>query len=393
MPLAHRRHRGGLRAASGAPLQRVTQAGDQEPADEGGIAEAHLGLGRVDVDVDLFGGNLQEQGQDGVTIARQHVGIGAAHRADQQAVLHRAAIDEQVLVIGDPAIEGRQPRDAGQPRDRAGAEPPLRLDRHALVGQFAGDQLGDPPGQALAPLDRQGTAPVVFQHEAHVGPRHGQAADDVEAGGIFGAGGTEELAAGRDAGKQVRHADAGARRQCGGSVQHHVAVIDHPLPPLGMASGPALDGQPGDAGDRRQGLAAETQGGDQLDRLVGQLGRGVALQRERHLRPVHAAAVIRDLDQVESATGQPHRDLPRPGIDRVLDQLLQGGRRTLDHLARGDAVDQGLRQAADRGHRAVLGRKGRERHQLTTKRPEFEPTVPPVPAFRDKILAFAAALR
>ena len=34
------------------------------------------------------------------------------------------------------------------------------------------------------------------------------------------------------------------------------------------------------------------------------------------------------------------------GIDRVLDQLLDRTRRTLDHLARGDAVDQGRGQAA-----------------------------------------------
>ena len=41
----------------------------------------------------------------------------------------------------------------------------------------------------------------------------------------------------------------------------------------------------------------------------------------------------------------------RAGIDRVLDQFLHGRGRTLDHLARRDAVDQDGIEAAD-GHGA-----------------------------------------
>ena len=39
----------------------------------------------------------------------------------------------------------------------------------------------------------------------------------------------------------------------------------------------------------------------------------------------------------------------RAGIERVLDQFLHDARRTLDHLAGGDAVDDGLGELAD-GH-------------------------------------------
>src|SRR3546814_2769535 len=35
------------------------------------------------------------------------IGIGAAQRADEQPVLHRAPVDEQILMIGNPAIVGR----------------------------------------------------------------------------------------------------------------------------------------------------------------------------------------------------------------------------------------------------------------------------------------------
>jgi hypothetical protein len=44
------------------------------------------------------------------------------------------------------------------------------------------------------------------------------------------------------------------------------------------------------------------------------------------------------------------RNLSRAGVERVFDQLLHGARRTLHHLAGGDAVDDGLGELAD-GHR------------------------------------------
>jgi hypothetical protein len=49
-----------------------------------------------------------------------------------------------------------------------------------------------------------------------------------------------------------------------------------------------------------------------------------------------------------AAVGQ-HIDAARPGVERILDQFLDDARRPLDHLARGDAVDDGLGQRAN-GH-------------------------------------------
>ena len=61
-------------------------------------------------------GNFEEQGRDRVAVAREQVLIGGADRADQQPVLHRPAVDEQILLVGDAAVEGRQADDAAQPR-------------------------------------------------------------------------------------------------------------------------------------------------------------------------------------------------------------------------------------------------------------------------------------
>ena len=46
----------------------------------------------------------------------------------------------------------------------------------------------------------------------------------------------------------------------------------------------------------------------------------------------------------------------RAGVERVLDQLLHRARRPLDHLAGGDAVDDGLGKLAN-GHRATQVRQ------------------------------------
>src|SRR5207302_11149165 len=84
----------------------------------------------------------------------------------------------------------------------------------------------------------------------------------------------------------------------------------------------------------------------------GQLRGAVALDRERELVRGHAGAVVADRDQRLAALAQPDLDAGRAGIDRILDQFLDGRRRALDDLAGGDAVDDDGRQLADRhdGH-------------------------------------------
>ena len=65
--------------------QRLLQRAHDERAHQAGVAEAHLGLGRMHVDVDLARIERHEQRDDRMAVARQIVGIGAAHRADAAA--------------------------------------------------------------------------------------------------------------------------------------------------------------------------------------------------------------------------------------------------------------------------------------------------------------------
>src|SRR3546814_1657699 len=64
-------------------IQGAAQAGHDHAPDQRGIAEAHFGLGGVDIDVDLQRRDVQEEGDDRMPVPRQHVGIGAAHRSEE----------------------------------------------------------------------------------------------------------------------------------------------------------------------------------------------------------------------------------------------------------------------------------------------------------------------
>jgi hypothetical protein len=68
----------------------------------------------MDVDVDLVRGEIEEQRRDRMAVAREHIGVGAAHRADEQLVAHGAAVDEQELLGRGAARIGGQARVAGE---------------------------------------------------------------------------------------------------------------------------------------------------------------------------------------------------------------------------------------------------------------------------------------
>src|ERR1700761_8751840 len=88
--------------------------------------------------------------------------------------------------------------------------------------------------------------------------------------------------------------------------------------------------------------------------IVGrELGRRVPLDGEREVVRLHALAVVFDQDEIGTAGRYCDIDAARPGIERILDQFLDGAGRTLDHFAGGDAVDGSFREAANL-HRAIL---------------------------------------
>ena len=136
----------------------MPQAADDQAPDPGRVAEPDLGLGGVDVDVDLVAGEVDEQGDDRMAVAGEQILIGGPDGADQQPVLHRPAVDEQILMVGDPAVEGRKAGDSAEPGRAA-----VVVDGDAVLVEGAVGQCGDPGRAVLAGLDGEGPAAVMLE--------------------------------------------------------------------------------------------------------------------------------------------------------------------------------------------------------------------------------------
>jgi len=108
--------------------------------------------------------------------------------------------------------------------------------------------------------------------------------------------------------------------------------------------------------DRRQRLAAEPEGADVEEIVVVEFGGGVALHRQHQVVAAHAAAVVGHRDAPPTAALGDHVDAGGTGVESVLHQLLHDAGGTLDDLAGGDAVDDGLGELPDgHGRLAVRG--------------------------------------
>ena len=118
-----------------------------------------------------------------------------------------------------------------------------------------------------------------------------------------------------------------------------------------------VDGQIGDSGDRGQRLAAKAERADIGEIAVGDFGGRVALDGEREIMLVHPGAVIDDADEPAPAFFDGDVDPLRPGVERVFNELLDGGGWALDHFAGGDAVDKNWIETAN-GHFVIPALSG-----------------------------------
>src|SRR5581483_5535710 len=113
-----------------------------------------------------------------------------------------------------------------------------------------------------------------------------------------------------------------------------------------------LQTQPGNGGNRRQGIAAKAQGGDiQKVFCVLDFGRCMALEGEQSVVPDHPAAVINDLNELLASSLNLNLDSRGTRIQRVLQQLLDHGGGTLDNLPGGNLVGNGFGENVNSTHR------------------------------------------
>ncbi len=178
--------------------------------------------------------------------------------------------------------------------------------------------------------------------------RHRQALQRVGDGAGLSAVALQELESGRRGGKEVAYLHAGAERLRARPQRVPRAAVDGDRVALGGRGTAARHREQRNGADGGQRLAAEAERVDGRQVAVRQLGSGVALDAEREVGRVHAAAVIHDAD--EAAAARLDRDVdPRgAGVQRVLHQFLDGGSRALDDFAGRDAVDEDAVEALDR---------------------------------------------
>ena len=72
---------------------------------EAGLAEADLGLGGMDVDVDLLRGHLEEEQDDGEAGGRDDVAVGLGEGVQDEPVADEAVIDEDVDGVAVEALQ------------------------------------------------------------------------------------------------------------------------------------------------------------------------------------------------------------------------------------------------------------------------------------------------
>ncbi len=311
------------------------------------VAEAHLDLGRVHVDIDPRRVDADEQHVGRLARAVQHVLVRRAQAVRDQAVAHEAAVDIHVLVIGARA-GGFGRADAAAEVQRPGRPVGMLVERPAVLHKIGAEHIVQPlRGGGRAPLRHQ--LAVMPHREADIGAHQRVAAHRFEAVCRFGGIGLQELAPRRRAEEQLAHLDGGAdaARRRG---QFTAACIEpRRMRRIGGAAGDAQLAHRRDGGQR---LAAKAHRGHPFQIAERtDLAGGMALQRQRQLAGLDACTVVLDHDRAHATGRQPQIDLPCAGVECVVDQLAHHRRRPLDDLAGSDLADQFIAQFADRAAR------------------------------------------
>jgi hypothetical protein len=303
------------------------------------VAEAHLDLGRVHVDVDARRLDLQVQRVHRLAVAVQQVLVGAAGGVRDHLVAHVAAVDVGELPVGARA---RRIRDAGAAGDAHRAHhrgstatlcarkssPSTSARRWSRVpGRHCSTSL--PSCQTVKPTSGRASAwrrTASMQCASSVASvlRNLRRAGVLKNSSLTSTVVPVARAAGRSS--PLRH--RAGRRWPGRGAREQVQL--------------------GHRGDGRQRLAAKAHGGHRFQvGSAADLAGGVAPQRDRQFLARDAGAVVLDRDQPHAAGQQAHRDLGGAGVQRVVDQFAHHRRGALHHLAGGDLADQLVGQVAD----------------------------------------------
>ena len=183
-----------------------------------------------------------------MAVARQVIRIGAAQRAEQQLVAHRASVDEEIL---PERVGARERRQRGEAFDHkafaAGA------DFNRIGAKLRAEDVGEP--RQLAGRSRQGGGPghrrafLAREREGDVGPAHGETAHHVAHRFRLGAVGLQEFQPRRCRVKQIAQLHPRAVIERGGLHRRLHAAIHAQFPGMRLGPMPGGDGEAADCAD------------------------------------------------------------------------------------------------------------------------------------------------
>src|SRR5207247_11311964 len=122
-------------------IKHMAEGGADKVMQCPGVAEAHLSLCGMDIDVHLIGRQFEKKKDDGVPAGHQQAVKCVLNGVAQRAVANPAAIDEEILQPGVAAIDawiGDKAREPGWPC--------FGGDRQKLVAHFAAKKEADAAG-------------------------------------------------------------------------------------------------------------------------------------------------------------------------------------------------------------------------------------------------------
>ncbi len=327
---------------------RLAQRAFYGPEDLSWPREPHLGLGRMNVDVDVLRRQLHEQHHP----CTAEPGTGLPQHPHDGS--HQDAVAD-----GSPVGKQGQRRPAGaaarrQERLHFDAAGPLR---HAIDGSGRSPTVEVP--ESLHGIGRrrhlEQRSRSMLQRERHIRPCQRHRDNDLLRMAQLGFRRVQELASRGHVEEQVANLDrCAARPRLALDAEDSSALNRDPRPALCRVAA-ARQGEARDRCDRGDRLTAEAEGRNAIEVFGGRhLGGRVTLEGEEHIVPVHPAAVVTDADHGTPAVPHLHRDAPGAGVEAVLDQLLDHGGGTLDDFSRRDAIHDPVRKHSNPRHADMI---------------------------------------
>ena len=297
----------------------------------------------MDVDVDRIRRQIEEQDRDRIPACHEEAAIRLLDGVAQGAVADPSTIEEQILQLGGAAIAGGVGDEAVEPSPGM-----LGFDLVEPIAHLVAEEQADPFDQAGSAGDLVDELAVVLEGDVQARLGEGDAGHDLADVPHLGRRRAEELAPHRRVPEEMANLDSRSGSAVPETDRLEIAAMAVDLRPERFPLGARLERHLGDAADRRQGFAAEAHGADAEEIVgAGELAGGVIGEGERQIGRVDAAAVVDEPDRLGAADFDIDIDAGRPGVEAVLEELLDDAGGPFDHLAGGDLVDHRHRQLTD----------------------------------------------